>query len=160
MISFLFNLAMATTVYIPMTTQLETTVVHYFINKDFHSKKKDMVVINWADCAEMGNRECAMVRGYWYLDIIEFINEDDYQINLFLYNENSEIVSEAIINKRYVIEKIPQVTKIKTTVVQQGTIAPKKTKIEKPPLLVRKKPEITNEDISQAVIRLLTRIEN
>jgi hypothetical protein len=159
MISFLFNLAMATTVYIPMTTQLETTVAHYFINKDFHSRKKDMVVINWADCAEMGNRECAMVRGYWYLDVIEFTNEGDYQINIFLYNENSEIVSEAIINKRYVIEKIPQITTIKGTKVDGGTIAPTKTRIEKPPLLVRRKPEITNEEISQAVIRLLTRIE-
>ena len=133
MINFLIGLAMATTVYAPMTNKLETTVAHFFINKDFHSKKKDMVVINWADCSHMGDRECAMMRGYWYLDVIEFNTEDDYQINIFLYNEESRIVSEAIINKRYVIEKIPQVTTIKGTEVQGGTIAPTKTRIEKPP---------------------------
>ena len=41
MISFLLSLAFAgTTVYAPMETQLETTVVHYFIDKDFHARKE------------------------------------------------------------------------------------------------------------------------
>tara|TARA_B100000287_G_scaffold141418_1_gene133124 strand:- start:79 stop:558 length:480 start_codon:yes stop_codon:yes gene_type:complete len=159
MIVFLLNLAMATTVYAPMKNQLETSVVHHFVNKDFHSKKKDLLVINWADCEEMGNRECAMMRGYWYLHVIEFKGEETYQINIFLYNENSEIVSEAIIEKRYYIEEIPQKTTIKGTKVQGGTIAPFKTEIEKPPVLIKRKPEITDQDISQAVIRLLTRIK-
>jgi len=159
MISLLLGLAMATTVYAPMTTQLETTVTHYFINKDFHSKKKDLTVISWADCAEIGDRECALVKGYWYLDVFEFNTEDTYQINIFLYNEVGQIVSEAIISKRYKIERIPQVTSIKGTKVERGTIAPFKTEIVKPPILMRRKPEITNEEISQAVVRLLTRIE-
>ena len=159
MISFILNLAMATTVYIPMTTQLETTVAHYFINKDFHSKKKDFAVISQVDCSEIGDRECAMVKGYWYLDVFEFNTANTYQINIFLYNEVGQIVSEAIINKRYEIERIPQVTSIKGTKVEGGTIAPFKTEIAKPPILIRKKPEITNEEISQAVVRLLTRIE-
>ena len=159
MIVFLLNLAMATTVYAPMKTQLETSVVHHFVNKDFHSKKKDLLVINWADCEEMGNRECAMIKGYWYLHVIEFKGEETYQINIFLYNENSEIVSEAIIEKRYKIEEIPQKTTIKGTKVERGTIAPFKTEIEKPPVLIKRKPEITDQDISQAVIRLLTRIK-
>ena len=41
MISFLLSLAFGTTVYAPMKTQLETTVVHYFIDKDFHARKKE-----------------------------------------------------------------------------------------------------------------------
>ena len=159
MITFLLNLAIATTVYAPMKTQLETSVVHHFVNKDFHSKKKDLLVINWADCEEMGNRECAMIKGYWYLHVIEFKGEETYQINIFLYNENSEIVAEAIIEKRYRIEKIPQKTTIKGTKVERGTIAPFKTEIEKPPVMIKRKPEITDQDISQAVIRLLTRIK-
>ena len=160
MINLLLSAAFAfTTVYAPMTTQLETSIVHHFVNKEFHSKKKDLIVISWADCEHLGNRECAMVKGYWYLDIFEFTTEDSYQINIFLYNEASQIISEAIINKRYVIEKIPQVTKIKETQVQGGTIAPTKTVIEKPPILLKRKPEITDQDISQAVIRLLTRIK-
>lgn len=159
MIIFLLNLAMATTVYAPMKTQLETSVIHHFVNKDFHSKKKDLLVINWADCEEMGDRECAMIKGYWYLHVIEFKGEDTYQINIFLYNESSQIVSEAIIEKRYRIEEIPQKTTIKGTKVERGTIAPFKTEIEKPPILIKRKPEITDQDISQAVIRLLTRIK-
>lgn len=159
MITFLLNLAMATTVYAPMKTQLETSVIHHFVNKDFHSKKKDLLVINWADCEEMGDRECAMIKGYWYLHVIEFKGEDTYQINIFLYNESSQIVSEAIIEKRYRIEEIPQKTTIKGTKVERGTIAPFKTEIEKPPILIKRKPEITDQDISQAVIRLLTRIK-
>jgi hypothetical protein len=159
MITFLFNLAMATTVYAPMKTQLETSVIHHFVNKGFHSRKKDLVVINWADCEKMGHRECAMMRGYWYLHVIEFKGEETYQINIFLYNENSQIVSEAIIEKKYRIEKIPQKTTIKGTKVERGTIAPFKTEIEKPPVLIKRKPEITDQDISQAVIRLLTRIK-
>ena len=160
MIMFLLSLAFGeTTVYAPMSTQLETSVVHHFTSKDFHSKKKDLVVINWADCEKMGNRECAMMRGYWYLHVIEFKGEDVYQINIFLYNENSQIVSEAIIEKRYLIEKIPQKTTIKGTKVERGTIAPFKTEIERPPVLIKRKPEITDQDISQAVIRLLTRIK-
>jgi len=159
MISFLFNLAMATTIYAPMKTQLETSVIHHFVNKDFHSRKKDLVVINWADCEKMGHRECAMMRGYWYLHVIEFKGEETYQINIFLYNENNQIVSEAIIEKKYLIEKIPQKTTIKGTKVERGTIAPFKTEIENPPVLIKRKPEITDQDISQAVIRLLTRIK-
>ena len=159
MIYFLMSLAFGTTVYAPMTTQLETSVVHHFVNKDFHSKKKDMGVINWADCGEMGNRECAMMREYWYLQVIEFKGEESYQINIFLYNENSEIIAEAIIEKRYHIQKIPQKTTIKGTKVERGTIAPFKTEIEKPPVMIKRKPEITDHDISQAVIRLLTRIK-
>ena len=160
MITLLFNVAMAfTTVYAPMTTQLETSVVHHFVNKDFHSKKKDIGVINWADCGNMGHRECAMMREYWYLQVIEFEGEDTYQINIFLYDEESRIVAEAIIEKRYKIEKIPQKTTIKGTKVERGTIAPFKTEIEKPPILIKRKPEVTDHDISQAVIRLLTRIK-
>lgn len=160
MISFLLSLAFAETiVYVPMTNRLETTVGHYFIDKDFHSKKKDMLVINWADCQNIGHRECAMVRGYWYLDVIEFKGEDSYQINIFLYDDKSRIVSQEIIHKRYIIEKIPQKTTIKGTKVQGGTIAPTKTEIEKPPLLVRKKPEVTAHDIEQAVIKLLIGIK-
>ena len=159
MFSFLFSLAMATTVYIPMTTKLETTVAHYFVNKNFHSRKKDMTVVSWIDCQNMGDRECAMMNEYWYLDIKQFDDGDSLQINLFLYDEKSQIVSEAIIHKRYRIDKIPQKTIIKGTEVQGGTITPTKTEIENPPLLVRRKPEITGQDISQAVIRLLTRIE-
>ena len=160
MITLLFNVAMAfTTVYAPMTTQLETSVVHHFVNKDFHSKKKDIGVINWADCGNMGHRESAMMREYWYLQVIEFEGEDTYQINIFLYDEESRIVAEAIIEKRYKIEKIPQKTTIKGTKVERGTIAPFKTEIEKPPILIKRKPEVTDHDISQAVIRLLTRIK-
>ena len=159
MFSFLFSLAMATTVYIPMTTKLETTVAHYFVNKNFHSRKKDMTVVSWIDCQNMGDRECAMMNEYWYLDIKQFDDGDSLQINLFLYDEKSQIVSEAIIHKRYRIDKIPQKTIIKGTEVQGGTITPTKTEIENPPLLVRRKPEITGQEISQAVIRLLTRIE-
>lgn len=160
MINFLFSLAFAdTTVYAPMITQLETSVVHHFVNKDFHSKKKDLGVISWADCGEMGHRECAMMREYWYLQVKEFEGEDSYQINIFLYDENSRIVAEAIIEKRYKIEKIPQKTTIKGTKVERGTIAPFKTEIEKPPVRIKRKPEVTDHDISQAVIRLLTRIE-
>ena len=159
MIVFLLNLAMATTVYAPMKTQLETSVVHHFVNKDFHSKKKDLLVINWADCEEMGNRECAMLKGYWYLHVIEFKGEDTYQINIFLYDEKSRIVSQAIIHKRYKIEKIPQKTTIKGTKVERGTIAPFKTEIEKPPILIKKKPEITAREIEQAVIKLLINIK-
>ena len=106
MINLLLSTAFAfTTVYAPMGTQLETTVVHYFIDKDFHARKKDMLVINWADCENLGNRECAMMKGYWYLDTVVFEGEDTYQINIFLYDEKSRIVSQAIIHKRYVIEK-------------------------------------------------------
>jgi len=160
MINLLISTALAfTTIYAPMTTQLETSVVHHFVNKDFHSKKKDLNVINWADCGNMGHRECAMMRDYWYLQVIEFEGEDSYQINIFLYNEKSQIVAEAIIEKRYIIEKIPQKTTIKGTKVERGTIAPFKTEIEKPPILIKRKPEVTNKDISQAVIRLLTRIK-
>ena len=159
MFVFLLSLAMATTVYGPIKTQLEAAVVHHFVNKDFHSKKKDMLVINWLDCDQMGNRECAMIKGYWYLHVLEFKGEESYQINIFLYNEKSEIVSEAIIEKKYKIEKIPQKTTIKGTKVERGTIAPFKTEIEKPPILIKRKPEVTDQDISQAVIRLLTRIK-
>jgi len=159
MFNFLFSLAMATTVYVPMTTKLETTVAHYFVNKDFHSKKKDMIVVSWVGCQSMHDRDCVMSKGFWYLDIRQFDDGDTLQINLFLYDEKNQIVSEAIIHKRYKIDKIPQKTIIKGTRVQGGTITPTKTEIEKPPLLVRKKPEITGQDISQAVIRLLTRIE-
>tara|TARA_R100000152_G_C6768563_1_gene194101 strand:- start:994 stop:1479 length:486 start_codon:yes stop_codon:yes gene_type:complete len=160
MINLLLSTAFAlTTVYAPMTTQLETSVVHHFVNKDFHSKKKDLGVISWADCGDMGHRECAMMRGYWYLDVIEFEGEDTYQINIFLYDEQSRIVAEAIIEKRYKIEKIPQKTTIKGTKVERGTVAPFKTEIEKPPVLIKRKPEITDQDISQAVIRLMTRIK-
>ena len=138
MISLILSLAFADTiVYAPMTNRLETTIGHYFIDKDFHSRKKDMLVINFADCdEEQLPRECAMVKGYWYLDVVEFENDEQYQINIFLYDENSRIVSQSIINKRYVIEKIPQKTIIKGTKVQGGTIAPTKTEIEKPPLIV------------------------
>ena len=159
MFSFLFSLAMATTVYVPMTTKLETTVAHHFVNKNFHSKKKDMIVVSWIGCQSPSDREGAMVKGFWYLDIKQFDDGDSLQINLFLYNEKNQIVSEAIIQKRYRIDKIPQKTIIKGTEVQGGTITPTKTEIENPPLLVRRKPEITGQDISQAVIRLLTRIE-
>lgn len=160
MINLLLSAAFAfTTVYAPMKTKLETSVLHHFVNKQFHSKKKDMSVINWADCGEMGDRECAMIREYWYLQVIEFQGYETYQINIFLYNENSEIIAEAIIEKRYRIEKIPQKTTIKGTKVERGTIAPFKTEIEKPPVTVKRKPEITDQDISQAVIRLLTRIK-
>lgn len=160
MINFILGTAFAlTTVYAPMKTQLETSVVHHFVNKDFHSKKKDIGVINWADCEKMGHRECAMMRGYWYLQVIEFKGENTYQINIFLYDETSKIVAEAIIEKRYRIEKIPQKTTIKGTKVERGTIAPFKTEIEKPPILIKRKPEVTDHDISQAVIRLLTRIK-
>ena len=160
MIYLLLNTAFAlTTVYAPMTTQLETSVVHHFVNKDFHSKKKDIGVINWADCEKMGPRECAMMRGYWYLQVIEFEGEDTYQINIFLYDEQSKIVAEAIVEKRYKIEKIPQKTTIKGTKVERGTITPFKTEIEKPPVRIKRKPEVTDHDISQAVIRLLTRIK-
>lgn len=160
MISLLLSLAFGETiVYAPMSTRLETTIGHYFIDKDFHARKKDMLVINWADCEELGHRECAMVRGYWYLDVVEFEDDEQYQINMFLYDDKSRIVSQAIINKRYVIEKIPQKTTIKGTKVQGGTIAPTKTEIEKPPLLVRKKPEITSHEIEQAVIKLLINIK-
>ena len=160
MINLLLSTAFAfTTVYAPMTTQLETSVVHHFINKDFHSKKKDLGVLNWADCEKMGHRQCAMMRGYWYLQVIEFKGENTYQINIFLYDETSKIVAEAIIEKRYKIEKIPQKTIIKGTEVQGGTITPTKTEIEKPPILIKRKPEITDQDISQAVIRLMTRIK-
>jgi hypothetical protein len=160
MISLLLSLVFADTiVYAPMDSQLETTIVHYFIDKDFHSRKKDMLVIDWADCQNIGHRQCAMVRGYWYLDIKEFEGEDSYQINIFLYDDKSRIVSQTIIHKRYVIEKIPQKTTIKGTKVDGGTIAPTKTVIEKPPILVRKKPEITARDIEQAVIKLLINIK-
>jgi hypothetical protein len=100
-----------------------------------------------------------MIREYWYLQVIEFKGEESYQINIFLYNENSEIIAEAIIEKRYYIQKIPQKTTIKGTKVERGTIAPFKTEIEKPPVMIKRKPEITDHDISQAVIRLLTRIK-
>lgn len=161
MISLLLSLAFAdTTVYAPMTNRLETTVGHYFIDKDFHSRKKDLLVINYADCEEeQPPRECAMVKGYWYLQVVEFEDDEEYQINIFLYDQNSRIVSQAIINKRYVIEKIPQKTTVKGTQVQGGTIAPTKTVIEKPPLLVKKKPEITAHEIEQAVIKLLINIK-
>lgn len=160
MISLLISTALAlTTVYAPMKTQLEASVVHHFVNKDFHSKKKDIGVINWADCKDMGHRECAMIREYWYLQVIEFEGDEVYQINIFLYDEKSRIVAEAIIEKRYKIEKIPQKTTIKGTKVERGTIAPFKTEIEKPPVLIKRKPEVTDHDISQAVIRLLTRIK-
>ena len=160
MISFLFNLAFGfTTVYAPMKTQLETTVVHYFIDKDFHSRKKDMAVVSWADCEGMGDRECALMRGYWYLDVIEFEGDDSYQINIFLYDEESRVVSQTIIHKRYTIEKIPQKTTVKGTKVERGTIAPFKTEIEKPPILIRRKPEITAREIEQAVIKLLINIK-
>ena len=160
MISLLLSLAFGDTiVYAPMNSQLETTIVHYFIDKDFHSRKKDMLLINWADCESLGHRECAMVRGYWYLDIKEYEGEDSYQINIFLYDEMSRIVSQSIIHKRYIIEKIPQKTTIKGTKVDGGTIAPTKTVIEKPPILVRRKPEITARDIEQAVVILLTKIK-
>ena len=159
MIYFLMSLAFGTTVYAPMKTQLETTVVHYFIDKDFHARKKDMLVINWADCEMMPPRECAMVKGYWYLDIIEFEGDESYQINIFLYDENSRIVSQAIIHKRYEIDEIEQKTTIKGTKVQRGTIAPFKTEIEKPPILIRRKPEITAREIEQAVIKLLINIK-
>ena len=63
MISLLLSLAFGdTTVYAPMESRLETSVVHYFIDKDFHSRKKDMLVINWAECDGLGNRECAMMK--------------------------------------------------------------------------------------------------
>jgi len=161
MISLLLSLAFAdTTVYAPMTNRLETTIGHYFIDKDFHSRKKDMLVVNFIDCEEEQlPRECAMVKGYWFLDVVEFEDDEQYQINIFLYDENSRIVSQSIINKRYVIEKIPQKTTIKGTKVQGGTIAPTKTEIEKPPLLVKKKPEITAKEIEQAVIKLLINIK-
>ena len=161
MFSLLLSLAFAdtTTVYAPMTNRLETTIGHYFIDKDFHSRKKDMLVINWADCQEMLPRECAMVKGYWYLDVVEFEDEEQYQINIFLYDDKSRIVSQTIINKRYVIEKIPQKTTIKGTKVDGGTIAPTKTVIEKPPILVKRKPEITAREIEQAVIKLLINIK-
>jgi hypothetical protein len=160
MINLLLSSAFAlTTIYAPMTTQLETSVIHHFVNKDFHSKKKDMGVISWADCGEMGHRECAMIRGYWYLQVIEFKGEETHQINIFLYDEQSQIVAEAIIEKKYYIEKIPQKTIIKGTEVQGGTITPTKTEIENPPILLKRKPEITDQDISQAVIRLMTRIK-
>ncbi|MDA7494674.1 hypothetical protein N8467_01250 [bacterium] len=160
MINFILGTAFAlTTVYAPMTTRLETSVVHHFVNKDFHSKKKDLGVINWADCGEMRNRECAMMREYWYLQVIEFEGDEVYQINIFLYDETSKIIAEAIIEKRYKIEKIPQKTTIKGTKVERGTLTPFKTEIEKPPVLIKRKPEVTDQDISQAVIRLLTRIK-
>jgi hypothetical protein len=160
MISLLLSLAFGETiVFAPMESQLETTIVHYFIDKDFHSRKKDMLVIDWADCQNIGHRQCAMVRGYWYLDIKEFEGEDSYQINIFLYDDKSRIVSQTIIHKRYKIEKIPQKTTIKGTKVERGTIAPFKTEIEKPPILVRKKPEITSRDVEQAVIKLLINIK-
>ena len=89
MIYFLMSLAFGTTVYAPMETQLETTVVHYFIDKDFHARKKDMLVINWADCENMGPRECAMMKEYWYLDTVVFEGEESYQINIFLYDGRS-----------------------------------------------------------------------
>jgi len=159
-ISLLLSLAFGdTTVYAPMETRLETSVVHYFIDKDFHSRKKDMLVINWADCEGLGNRECAMMKGYWYLDVVEFKGDDVYQINIFLYDEKSRIVSQSIISKRYRIEKIPQKTTIRGTEVQGGTIAPTKTEITKPPLLVRRKPEITAHELEQAVVILLTKIK-
>ena len=161
MISLLLSLAFAeTTVYAPMTNRLETTIGHYFIDKDFHSRKKDMLVINFADCEdEQLPRECAMVKGYWYLDVVEFEDDEQYQINIFLYDDKSRIVSQSIINKRYIIEKIPQKTTVKGTKVERGTIAPFKTEIEKPPILVRKKPEITAREIEQAVIKLLINIK-
>ena len=159
MISFLFSLAMATTVYVPMSNQLETTVAHYFVQRDFHSKKKGLVSVSWIDCKDRDPRECALERGYWILDIYEYDDGDSRQVNLFLLNGKAEIVAESIIHKRYEIIKIPQVTKINTTEVQGGTIAPKKTKIEKPPLMLRREAEITAHDIDQAVIRLLGRIE-
>ena len=159
MISFLLGLALATTVYIPMTNQLETTVVHYFLQRDFHSKKKNMIVVTWVDCKDQDPKPCALDRGYWTLDIHEHDDGDSKQVNLFLINGKGEIVSEAMIHKRYRIEKIPQKTEIRKTVVQNGTIAPTKTKIETPPLLVRKEPEITAHDIDQAVIRLLGKIK-
>ena len=160
MISLILSLAFGSTiVYTEMETQLQTTVAHYFVAKDFHARKKDMVLINWADCGEMGPRECSLVRGYWFLDVIEFEGEDSYQINLFLYDENSRIVSQEIIHKRYIIEKIPQKTIIKGTKVERGTIAPTKTEIEKPPIRLRRKPEITAKDIEQAVIKLLINIK-
>ena len=160
MINFLLSLAFAgTTVYAPMETQLETTVVHYFIDKDFHARKKDMLVINWADCENMGPRECAMMKEYWYLDTVVFEGEDTYQVNIFLYDEKSRIVSQSIIHKRYKIEKIPQKTTVKGTKVERGTIAPFKTEIEKPPILIKKKPEITAREIEQAVIKLLINIK-
>ena len=100
MISLLLSLAFAdTTVYAPMTNRLETTIGHYFIDKDFHARKKDMLVINWADCEEMLDRECAMVKGYWYLDVVEFEDDESYQINIFLYDDKSRIVSQSIITK-------------------------------------------------------------
>ena len=52
-----------------------------------------MLVINWADCENLGDRECAMMEGYWYLDTVVFEGEDTYQINIFLYDEKSRIVS-------------------------------------------------------------------
>ena len=160
MISFLLSLAFGeTVVFAPMDSQLETTIVHYFIDKDFHSRKKDMLVIDWADCQNIGHRQCAMIRGYWYLDIKEFEGEDSYQINIFLYDDKSRIVSQSIINKRYIIEKIPQKTTVKGTKVERGTIAPFKTEIEKPPILIKKKPEITAREIEQAVIKLLINIK-
>jgi len=160
MISLLLSIAFGdTTVYAPMESRLETSVVHYFIDKDFHSRKKDMLVINWAECDGLGNRECAMMKGYWYLDVVEFKGDDVYQINIFLYDENSRIVSQSIISKKYTIEKIPQKTTIRGTEVQRGTVAPTKTEITKPPLLVRRKPEITAHELEQAVVMLLTKIK-
>ena len=88
-----------------------------------------------------------------------FKGNDVYQINIFLYDEQSRIVSQAIISKKYTIEKIPQKTTIKGTKVQGGTIAPTKTEITKPPLLIRKKPEITAHELEQAVVILLTKIK-
>ena len=67
MISFLLGLALATTVYIPMTNQLETTIAHYFIQRDFHSKKKDMIVVSWIDCKDQDPKPCCPYersRGY------------------------------------------------------------------------------------------------
>ena len=145
MLLFLFNLAFGVTVYAPMKTQLETTVVHYFIDKDFHARKKDMLVINWADCENLGDRECAMMKEYWYLDTVVFEGDETYQINIFLYDEKSRIVSQSIIHKRYKIEKIPQKTTIKGTKVERGTIAPFKTEIEKPPILIKRNQKLQQE---------------
>jgi hypothetical protein len=159
MFTFLFNLAMATTVYVPMSNQLETTIVHYFVQRDFHSKKKGLVPVSWIDCKDREPRECALERGYWVLDIYEYDDGDSKQVNLFLLNGKAEIIAEAIIHKRYEIVKIPQKTTVKGTEVQRGTITPTKTEVEKPPVLLRKEAEITAHDIDQAVIRLLGKIE-
>ena len=83
MFTFLFNLAMATTVYVPMSNQLETTIVHYFVQRDFHSKKKDLVPVSWIDCKDREPRECALERGYWILDIYEYDDGASRQVNLF-----------------------------------------------------------------------------